>query len=597
MKIIIRYQKFLIFLLLLLAVSIVKADEVRKYNCNYTSDKIEIDGVINDNAWKYANWTEEFVDITGNDSLKPFQRTKVKMLWDDNYFYFAAFLEEDNVWATLKNRDEIIYRNNDFEIFIDPDGDALNYYEYEVNALGTIMDLFMQKPYNKGGKANLRWNFEGIKSAVKVYGSLNNPKDNDVFWSVEVAIPWEAFSQDKKPKTGDQWRVNFSRVQWQTDVVKGKYVKKKDETGKTLAEENWVWSPQGKINMHLPEMWGKVRFVKETNYRKMPTYWIWMNAYSNWDLNKWKHAFERLNKAQIKGILVSADTEILKKIIPLAGFYDIQVHAWMWTMNRGDAKPEWLSVNALGKSLAEKKAYVNYYKFMCPALPEVREFLKNKVEELAKIKGLSGIHFDYIRYVDVILPKELQPKYNLVQDHIMPEYDYGYHPYLRKIFKSKYGTDPLDLENYAENTQWIDFRLKVLDTTVWALRDVINQYNLLSSAAVFPSPELSRKMVRQGWDKWQLDIYFPMIYHNFYGKKVKWIKQVVREDVNEVGENSLIYAGLYLPALKDIKDFKKAIQAAKKGGAAGVSLFDYNSLSDEMIEVLGDMVDSETSSE
>ena len=590
MNIIIRYQKLLISLLLLLAITIVKADEVRQYNCNYTIEEIEIDGVINDNAWKNANWTEEFVDITGNDSLKPFQRTKVKMLWDDNYMYLAAFMEEDNVWATLKNRDDIIYRDNDFEIFIDPDGDALNYYEYEVNALGTIMDLFMQKPYNKGGKANLKWNFEGIKSAVKVYRSLNNPKDDDVFWSVEVAIPWEAFSQDKKPKIGNEWRINFSRVEWHTDVVEGKYVKKKDESGKTLAEENWVWSPQGKIDMHLPEMWGKVRFVKEASNRKIPTYWIWMHAYSNWDLNKWKLAFERLNKAQIKGILVSANAEVLNKIIPLAGFYDIQVHAWMWTMNRGDAKPEWLSVNALGKSLAEEKAYVNYYKFMCPALPEVREFLKNKVEELVKIKGLSGIHFDYIRYVDVILPKELQPNYGLVQNHIMPEYDYGYHPYLRKIFKNKYGTDPLDLKNYAENKQWLDFRLKVLDTTVWALRDVINQYNLLSSAAVFPSPEMSRKMVRQGWDKWKLDIYFPMIYHNFYGKKVKWIKKIVKEDVKEMGKASLVYAGLYLPALKDIKDFKRAIKAAKEGGAAGVSLFDYNSLSDEMIKVMGKIV-------
>lgn len=587
MIIIKKYQYFLVSLLLLFVVITAKADEVRKYKCNYTNQEIEIDGVINDNAWKYAAWTENFVDISGYNSPNPTHRTKVKMLWDDKYFYVSAFLEEDDIWATLKNHDDIIYRDNDFEIFIDPDGDALNYYEYEVNALGTVMDLFMQKPYNKGGKANLNWNFEGIKSAVKVYGSLNNPKDDDVFWSVEVAIPWEAFSKDNKPKTGDQWRVNFSRVQWHTNVVEGKYVKKKDELGKALAEENWVWSPQGKINMHLPEMWGKVSFVKESNTRKIPTYWIWMHAYPDWDLSKWKLAFERLNKAQIKGILVSANAEVLNRIIPLAGFYDIQVHAWMWAMNRGDAKPEWLSVNALGNSLADEKAYVNYYKFMCPALPEVREFLKNKVEDIAKIKSLSGIHFDYIRYVDVVLPKELQPKYNLVQDHIMPEYDYGYHPYMRQIFKHKYGTDPLDLENYAGNKQWLDFRLKVLDTTVWALRNVINQHNLLSTAAVFPSPEMSKKMVRQGWDNWQLDIYFPMIYHNFYGEKVKWIKKIVREDVKEVGENSLVFAGLYLPALKDIKDFKKAIKAAKKGGAAGISLFDYNSLSDEMIEVMG----------
>jgi len=43
---------------------------------------------------------------------------------------------------------------------------------------------------------------------------------------------------------------------------------------------------------------------------------------------------------------------------------------------------------------------------------------------------------------------------------------------------------------------------------------------------------------------------------------------------------------LYLPALQDVKEFESALKAARKGGAAGISLFDYNALSNEMIELM-----------
>ncbi|PLX11896.1 MAG: hypothetical protein C0598_07125 [Marinilabiliales bacterium] len=388
-----------------------------------------------------------------------------------------------------------------------------------------------------------------------------------------------------KPAVGDEWRVNFSRVQWKTEVIDGEYVKVLNEQGlKPLAEDNWVWSPQGVINMHIPETWGKLKFVEALEEKENPKFWMWMNAHADWDLSQWKIAFERLSSAGINGLLISANEEVINKIIPLAHCYDLKVHAWFWTMNRGEAKPEWLSVNALGKSLAEEKAYVNYYKFMCPALPEVRDYLRNKILELSEIKGLQGIHFDYIRYVDVFLPKELQPKYELVQNDIMPEFDYGYHPYMRALYKSKYGIDPIDIEDYAHDKSWLDFRLKVLDTTVIMLRDIIYEQGLKATAAVFPSPDMSRRMVRQDWDKWGLDYYFPMIYHNFYGEDFKWIKKIVKQDVKAVGDNSKVFAGLYLPALKDKDNLSKAIKAAIKGGADGVSFFGYGALSNEMVE-------------
>jgi hypothetical protein len=249
-----------------------------KYICYKTNEKINVDGKIDESGWVKAEWTNDFVDIVGHpDSVgegpakpKPRFRTKAKMLWDENYFYFAAELEEPDIWGTLKNRDDIIFYDNDFEIFIDPDGDTHKYCEFEMNALNTIWDLLLIKPYRDINKAAIHdWDIKGLKSGVAIYGSLNKPGDVDSFWTIEVAFPWGAFKEiadvPLPPDDNDQWRVNFSRVQWQTEVIDGRYQKViNPETNKPYPEDNWVWSPQGVVNMHYPEMWGYVQFSNQT---------------------------------------------------------------------------------------------------------------------------------------------------------------------------------------------------------------------------------------------------------------------------------------------------------------------------------------------
>lgn len=212
-----------------------------------------IDGRISDAAWTKAPWTDAFVDIEG--SLKPNPRfmTRAKMLWDDDYLYIAAEMEEPHVWGTLTEHDSVIFYDNDFEVFIDPDGDNHNYYEFEMNALNTGWDLRLPKPYRDGGPALDDWEIPGLKTAVAIDGTLNNPNDTDRGWSVEIAMPWGPLGG--KPAAGAQWRVNFSRVEWQVDIIDGKYVKRPG-----LREDNWVWSPQWVIDMHLPQMWGYVQF-------------------------------------------------------------------------------------------------------------------------------------------------------------------------------------------------------------------------------------------------------------------------------------------------------------------------------------------------
>lgn len=229
-----------------------------------TVGPIEIDGRADEPSWQQAAYTEPFIDIEGAKPAK--YETRAKMLWDDKYFYILAKLDEPHIWGNLKQRDTVIFYNNDFEVFIDPDGDTHNYYELELNALNTVWDLFLTKPYRNGATVLDSWDIQGLKSAVSIKGTLNNSNDTDDFWMVELAIPWAVLveaSGVNDPPENRFWRINFSRVNWDFDLNNGRYSRKKDANGKYLPEYNWVWSPQEVINMHEPERWGYVFFASQ----------------------------------------------------------------------------------------------------------------------------------------------------------------------------------------------------------------------------------------------------------------------------------------------------------------------------------------------
>lgn len=249
----------------LLSVDVSEAIVIPKhYIVSTTKDDMVIDGNADELSWENASFTDDFVDIEG--VKQPKFNTRLKMLWDDDYLYVYSEMEEPHIWGTLKQRDTVIFYNNDFEVFIDPSGDAQRYGEIEINALNTVWDLYLNKPYRSGGKPDFSWNLDSLKSAINLHGTLNDPNDIDSLWTVEMAIPLKpliALKNDPKttPKEGEQWRINFSRVEWDYDLVDGKYVRKK-EHGKYLKEYNWVWSQQKVINMHEPEKWGFLQFTK-----------------------------------------------------------------------------------------------------------------------------------------------------------------------------------------------------------------------------------------------------------------------------------------------------------------------------------------------
>jgi len=237
-----------------------------EYVCRRAPAPVRVDGRLDDAAWADADWTDVFGDIEGPAKPVPRLRTRVQMLWDDGYLYIGAYLEEPHLWATLKERDSVIFQDNDFEVFIDPDGDTHDYYELEMNALNTVWDLLLVRPYRDGGPAVHAWDIQGLKTAVHLMGTLNDPSDRDKAWTLEIALPFAVFKEcipgkPERPAAGEQWRVNFSRVEYWLDVENGAYAKAKDKsTGRPLPEDNWTWTPQGIVNIHYPEMWGYVQF-------------------------------------------------------------------------------------------------------------------------------------------------------------------------------------------------------------------------------------------------------------------------------------------------------------------------------------------------
>jgi hypothetical protein len=235
----------------------------RHYVCYYAAERPAIDGSGDDPAWRQALWTEDFTDIEGDVRPQPPLRTRVKMLWDTANLYIYAELQEPDLWGSLRQHDTIIYDDNDFEVFINPDNTTHRYFELEINSLGTVMDLFMNKPYRNGGKALMSWDAQGLQRAVATRGTLNHPGDVDDGWAVEMAIPLKSLSfwGDGTVKDSTRWRINFSRVEWDRDVKDGVYRVRTDAaTGRRLPEHNWVWSPQGYIDMHMPEKWAYLQF-------------------------------------------------------------------------------------------------------------------------------------------------------------------------------------------------------------------------------------------------------------------------------------------------------------------------------------------------
>lgn len=320
----------------------------------------------------------------------------------------------------------------------------------------------------------------------------------------------------------------------------------------------------------------------------LPHYWTWCHYSENTD---WDKYLAELTETGIRGLILQSGPEGLEKVIPVAEKYGVTVYAWMWIMNNGGIAylhPEWLDYNRNGESLKDKKAYVDYYKFLSPIIPGVRKAIAEGVEKTAAVKGLGGISMDYCRYVDQVLPTSLWPQYGIVQDKEYAEWDYGYHPEMIKAFVKKHGYDPSKAEDPSLDSVWLQFRLDRVTEVADMVGRIAHKHGMAISASPFPTPEMSRRMVRQDWGKWKLDVAFPMIYQGFYYGDAAWIAECVRECVEAKPETE-IFCGLHVPDFygggRDGKPtLTQAMEAAIGAGAKGVAFYTYDALTPSMRE-------------
>lgn len=320
----------------------------------------------------------------------------------------------------------------------------------------------------------------------------------------------------------------------------------------------------------------------------------WVHGGKSYDEAIWTYKLERYDSIGISEILVSGDPELLQQVVNLAKNYNIKVHGWMWTLNRpGDSTamehPEWYAVNRNGDNSLDYRAYVDYYQWLSPFSPGARAYIKSNVRERLAIEGLASVHLDYVRYVDVILGRQLQKKYDIVQDRELPEYDYGYHPIAREGFKAIFGYDPLDLQHPELSTEWRQYRLNAVTGLVNECATLADSAGMHLSAAVFPFPEMSRHMVKQAWNDWHLDKAYPMIYQNFYDESVNWIGFVTRQCKQDV--DFPVIAGLYSPGLREPENLEKALHLAFENGADGISIFQVDDMTHKQLEVLCAFID------
>lgn len=131
-------------------------------------------------------------------------------------------------------------------------------------------DLYLNKPYLDGGTPTNNWDIVPILSGVYIDGVINDPSVVDKYWTVEIAFPFKSLGYLQQnltvpPQPKDQWRINFSRVEYHVQVVNGQF-----EKVPNVEEDNWVWSSQEVVNMHIPERWGIIQFstdpVNTTEY-------------------------------------------------------------------------------------------------------------------------------------------------------------------------------------------------------------------------------------------------------------------------------------------------------------------------------------------
>ncbi len=321
-----------------------------------------------------------------------------------------------------------------------------------------------------------------------------------------------------------------------------------------------------------------------------PMFWTWLEDIPSVNVEA---AFAHMEEAGLDAVMLhAASVEDYVKDVELAKKHGIKVYAWVWTLNPPRQErptmlqehPDWFSVNRNGESVADVKAYVNSYKFLCPALPEVREYLARKVEEICAIDGVEGICLDYCRLIDCVLPISLAYNYNLRQDtEVWAEYDYGYHPAMIEKFMKEYGYDPRELQDPSRDEKWCAFRSAQITEVANIMCEVAHKAGKKVTASPFAAAGLANFMVFQDWPKWNLDMVHPMAYTDFYTMDPSFARDATLSNIKAAGPEVTVMCGVDTELGGDPEFIFDKMDAAFGAGAKGISLYTIEGLNSESL--------------
>lgn len=319
-------------------------------------------------------------------------------------------------------------------------------------------------------------------------------------------------------------------------------------------------------------------------------FWTWLEDIPSVNVEA---AFAHMEEAGLDAVMLhAASVEDYVKDVELAKKHGIKVYAWVWTLNPPRQErptmlqehPDWFSVNRNGESVADVKAYVNSYKFLCPALPEVREYLARKVEEICAIDGVEGICLDYCRLIDCVLPISLAYNYNLRQDtEVWAEYDYGYHPAMIEKFMKEYGYDPRELQDPSRDEKWCAFRSAQITEVANIMCEVAHKAGKKVTASPFAAAGLANFMVFQDWPKWNLDMVHPMAYTDFYTMDPSFARDATLSNIKAAGPEVTVMCGVDTELGGDPEFIFDKMDAAFGAGAKGISLYTIEGLNSESL--------------
>lgn len=326
--------------------------------------------------------------------------------------------------------------------------------------------------------------------------------------------------------------------------------------------------------------------------QKIPCY-VWLSGRRQFSEKEMKVQFKDLKKKGIDGIMFNGgrDPEVYRRVGKMVKETGMEFHAWIPTLiqpRNPDLDSDWYAVNGLGESAYDKPAYIERYKFVCPNREEVYTYLESMYGAVADVPEVDGIHLDFIRFPDVILARGLWEKYDLVMDREYPQFDYCYCDTCISDFEKLSGIDITRVDDPSQVMEWKQFRYDLITNLVNRLAVMVHSKNKQFNAAVFPGPNsIAKKIVRQEWDKWNLDAFFPMNYNDFYLEGTEWIGDVCEEAVTALNGQKPVYSGLFICPDPDNKtnepdpeyhgllpeELEPAIRESMENGAAGICLF------------------------